>query len=174
MLTFFRPFASSRCSIHSPNVGQFFVSGVRIIPAYRPRSIQTLVSETRKRLPSRTGALAIKMFIFSFARVLLIARGMSAIWNDKAERVPVTILQISRAQVLAVKTKPKHGYWALQIGIGLRKPHNVTKAMLGHFAAAGVAPKAHVGEFRVKDESGLLPVGRISFDNFDFRHRDYS
>jgi len=71
----------------------------------------------------------------------------------------VTILQISRAQVTAVKTVSKDGYLAVQVGIGYRKPENVTKAMLGHFALARVAPKAKVGEFRVKDESGLLPVG---------------
>jgi len=87
---------------------------------------------------------------------------MSAVWDAKGNRLPVTILQLSQAQVVAVKTFPKHGYWAVQVGIGLRKPKNVTKAMLGHFAAAQVAPKAKVGEFRVKNESGLLPVGKSS------------
>lgn len=85
---------------------------------------------------------------------------MTALWDAKGNRLPVTILQISRAQVVSVKTLPKHGYWAVQIGIGLRSPRNVTKSMLGHFAAAGVAPKQNVGEFRVRDESGLLPVGK--------------
>jgi large subunit ribosomal protein L3 len=84
---------------------------------------------------------------------------MTAVWDAKGNRLPVTILQISRAQVVSVKTQPKHGYWAVQMGIGIRSPRNVTKAMLGHFAAAGVAPKAKVGEFRVRDETGLLPMG---------------
>lgn len=84
---------------------------------------------------------------------------MTAIWDAKGDRLPVTILQISRAQVVSVKTQPKHGYWAVQVGIGIREPRNVTKAMLGHFAAAEVAPKAKVGEFRVRDETGLLPLG---------------
>jgi large subunit ribosomal protein L3 len=87
---------------------------------------------------------------------------MTALWDVKGNRLPVTILQISRAQVVSVKTLPKHGYWAVQVGIGLRNPRNVTKAMLGHFAAAGVAPKTKVGEFRVRDESGLLPVGILT------------
>jgi large subunit ribosomal protein L3 len=86
---------------------------------------------------------------------------MSALWDAKGNRIPVTILQISRAEVLSVKTLPKHGYWAVQVGIGLRDPRNVTKAMLGHFASAKVAPKVKVGEFRVRDESGLKPVGKI-------------
>ena len=91
---------------------------------------------------------------------------MTAIWDSKGDRLPVTILQVSRAQVISVKTGPKHGYWAVQMGIGVRKPKNVTKAMLGHFATAQVAPKTNVGEFRVRDESGLLPVGE-SFDGRD-------
>jgi len=84
---------------------------------------------------------------------------MTAVWDVKGNRLPVTILQISRAQVTSVKTLEKHGYWAVQIGIGLRRPENVTKAMLGHFAASRVAPKMHVGEFRVRDKQGLLPIG---------------
>ena len=83
-------------------------------------------------------------------------------WDAKGNRLPVTILQVSRAQVISVKTLSKHGYWAVQVGIGLRQPANITKAMLGHFAAARVAPKMHVGEFRVRDESGLLPVGTFN------------
>jgi large subunit ribosomal protein L3 len=85
---------------------------------------------------------------------------MTAVWDKNGNRLPVTILQVSRAQVISVKTLAKHGYYAVQVGIGSRSPRNVTKAMLGHFAAAEVAPKMHVGEFRVQDESCLLPVGK--------------
>ena len=84
---------------------------------------------------------------------------MSAVWDASGNRNAVTILQIPQAQVLQVKTLTKHGYWANQIGIGYRNPRNITKAMLGHFAAAKVPPKAKVSEFRVRDESGLLPIG---------------
>jgi large subunit ribosomal protein L3 len=87
---------------------------------------------------------------------------MTALWDAKGNRLPVTILQVSRAQVTSVKTLEKNGYWAVQVGIGLRRPENVSKAMLGHFAAARVAPKMHVGEFRVRDKSGLLPIGKLT------------
>ena len=87
---------------------------------------------------------------------------MTAVWDAHGDRLPVTILQVSRVQVISVKTLQKHGYWAVQIGIGFRNPRNVAKAMLGHFSAAGVAPKTKVGEFRVRDESGLLPLGNWS------------
>lgn len=88
----------------------------------------------------------------------------------------MTVLQVSRVQVISVKTLQKHGYWAVQIGIGFRNPRNVAKAMLGHFAAAGVAPKAKLGEFRVRDESGLLPVGNWSalFLSIGSRNRNRS
>ena len=87
---------------------------------------------------------------------------MTALWDKNGKRIPVTILQIERAQVISVKTLREHGYWAVQIGVGYRKPQNVTKAMLGYFAAANVAPKTKIAEFRVKDESGLLPIGQYA------------
>jgi large subunit ribosomal protein L3 len=87
---------------------------------------------------------------------------MSAVWDKSGNRTGVTILQIPQAQVIQVKTLKKHGYWANQIGIGWRHPRNINKAMLGHFAAAKVPPKAKVSEFRVRDESGLLPMGLFS------------
>lgn len=86
-------------------------------------------------------------------------RGMSAVWDSAGKRNAVTVLQIPQAQVIAHKLMEKNGYWANQIGIGYRAPRNLSKAMLGHFAVAQVPPKAKVAEFRVKDETGLLPLG---------------
>ncbi|PGG97978.1 50S ribosomal protein L3 [Helicocarpus griseus UAMH5409] len=98
-------------------------------------------------LPLRTGALAIK-------------KGMTAIFDpETGERIPCTILQLDRVQVVAHKTRKEHGYWAVAVGCGWKHERAVTRPMLGHFAAQGVAPKRHVSEFRVKDEIGLLPVG---------------
>jgi len=109
---------------------------------------------------TRTGVLAVKKFR-EHIKLLTGFRGMTALWDARGNRIPATILQISRVQVVSVKTFPKHGYWAVQVGIGLRKPKNVTKAMLGHFAAAGVAPKEKLVEFRVRDESGLMRIGKF-------------
>ena len=48
----------------------------------------------------------------------------------------------------------------MQIGAGQKEPRNVTRPLLGHFAQAGVSPKRHLAEFKVKDEAGLaLSVG---------------
>ncbi|RDW59385.1 mitochondrial 54S ribosomal protein uL3m [Aspergillus mulundensis] len=100
-------------------------------------------------LPLRTGAIAIK-------------NGMTAIFDpDTGKRIPCTVLQLDRVQVIAHKTVDVHGYYAVQMGAGWKHPSNVTKALLGHYSGQGVSPKRHVYEFRVKDRSGLLPVGEL-------------
>lgn len=98
-------------------------------------------------LPLRPGALAIK-------------KGMTAVYDAAtAKRTPATVLQLDRNQVVAHKTRARHGYVAAQVGAGWQHPSNVTRPQLGHFAGAGVAPKRHVCEFRVRAEEGLPPVG---------------
>lgn len=87
-------------------------------------------------------------------------KGMTAIYDpETGVRTPCTVLQVDRLQVVAHKTREKHGYFAVQMGSGWKHPSNVTRPVLGHFASAGVAPKRHLAEFRVKDQSGLLKVG---------------
>ncbi|KAJ5560076.1 54S ribosomal protein L9 [Penicillium frequentans] len=80
--------------------------------------------------------------------------------TETGKRTPCTVLQMDRVEVVSHKTRQKHGYYAVQIGSGWKHPSNVTKSLLGHFSANGLSPKRHVFEFRVKDESGLLPVGQ--------------
>ncbi|KAI5288843.1 54S ribosomal protein L9, mitochondrial [Ascosphaera acerosa] len=107
--------------------------------------------------PPRPGALAIK-------------RGMTAMLDPATgKRTPCTVLQLDRVQVVAHKTRARHGYFAVQLGSGWRAKRAVSKPMQGHFAAAGVAPKRHVAEFVVRDAAGLAcaPVGaRIGADWF--------
>lgn len=99
-------------------------------------------------LPLRSGAIATK-------------KGMIAIYDpETGKRTPCTVLQLDRVEVVSHKTRQKHGYFAVQVGSGWRHPSNMTKSLLGHFSANGLSPKRHVFEFRVKDESGLLPVGQ--------------
>jgi large subunit ribosomal protein L3 len=84
--------------------------------------------------------------------------GMTRIYNDAGEHVPVTVLRMENCQVVAQRTKEKNGYTAVQLGVGLAKVKNTSKAMRGHFAAASVEPKAKLAEFRVSDEN-MLDVG---------------
>lgn len=92
--------------------------------------------------------------------------GMTRIFTDAGEHVPVTVLKVESCQVVAHRTLDKNGYVAVQLGAGRRKPKNVTRAERGHFAVAEVEPKRTIAEFRV-DEAGLIPVGaEITADHF--------
>ena len=92
--------------------------------------------------------------------------GMTRVYMASGAGVPVTVLQLDGCQVVAQRTMEKDGYVALQLGSGLAKVKNVSKAERGHFAVANVEPKRKVAEFRV-DEQGLLPVGaEILADHF--------
>jgi large subunit ribosomal protein L3 len=92
--------------------------------------------------------------------------GMTRVYNDAGENIPVTVLKVDNCQVVAHRTVEKNGYVALQIGVGKAKVKNVTKADRGHFAVAKVEPKKRVEEFRV-DDQGLIPVGaEITADHF--------
>ncbi|MBM3619981.1 MAG: 50S ribosomal protein L3 [Alphaproteobacteria bacterium] len=84
--------------------------------------------------------------------------GMTRVFNDAGEHVPVTVLKLDNVQVVAVRTEEKDGYNAVQLGIGAAKVKNVSKPQRGHFAKAKVEPKRKLVEFRV-GKDGLLPVG---------------
>jgi large subunit ribosomal protein L3 len=84
--------------------------------------------------------------------------GMSRVFTDAGDHIPVTVLRVDNCQVVAHRTKARDGYTALQLGVGKAKVKNVTKPMRGHFAAAKVEPKARVVEFRVSEDA-LVDVG---------------
>jgi large subunit ribosomal protein L3 len=92
--------------------------------------------------------------------------GMTRIFTDAGEHVPVTVLKLDGCQVVAQRTQEQNGYTAVQLGIGRAKVKNVSKAERGRFAVAKVEPKLKLAEFRV-DEADLLPVGaEITADHF--------
>jgi large subunit ribosomal protein L3 len=93
-------------------------------------------------------------------RVGLIAEkvGMTRVFGVDGSHIPVTVLKVEQAEVVAVRTLEKDGYTAVQLGVGKAKTKNVTKPMRGHFAKAKVEPKRVLGEFRVAPE-GLVEVG---------------
>lgn len=84
--------------------------------------------------------------------------GMTRVYNDAGEHVPVTVLKLENCQVVAQRTEEKNGYTAVQLGAGTRKVKNTPKAMRGHFATASVEPKAKVVEFRVSADN-LIDIG---------------
>ena len=92
--------------------------------------------------------------------------GMTRIFTDAGEHVPVTVLKVDQCQVVAHRTKDKNGYTALQVGVGKAKVKNVSKAERGQFSVAKVEPKRKVAEFRVSEDA-VIPVGaEITADHF--------
>lgn len=92
--------------------------------------------------------------------------GMTRIFTDAGDHVPVTVLKLDSCQVVAHRTMDKNGYTALQVGVGKAKVKNVSNAERGRFAVAKVEPKLKLAEFRV-DENDLIPVGaEITADHF--------
>jgi large subunit ribosomal protein L3 len=92
--------------------------------------------------------------------------GMTRVFTDSGEHVPVTVLKLDGVQVVAHRTLEKNGYTAVQLGIGRAKVKNVSKAERGRFAVANVEPKLKLAEFRVEADD-LLPIGaEITADHF--------
>lgn len=96
--------------------------------------------------PLRTGVLATK-------------RGMTGFYSKSGTRIPCTVLQLENVQVVGNKTRASNGYWAVQVGSGVRRAVTVTAPQLGFYEAKGLAPKQHLAEFRVRDSGGLLTPG---------------
>ena len=84
--------------------------------------------------------------------------GMTRIFTDAGDHVPVTVLRVDNCQVVAVRDGEKDGYTALQLGAGAAKVKRVSKAMRGHFAKANVEPKRKLVEFRVSPDA-VVDVG---------------
>ena len=93
-------------------------------------------------------------------RTGLLARkiGMTRMFDENSDHLPVTVLQVENLQVVAQRTGDKDGYTALQLGWGTAKVKNVGKAMRGHFAKAKVEPKQRLAEFRVTEDA-MVDVG---------------
>ena len=92
--------------------------------------------------------------------------GMTRIFTETGEHIPVTVLKLDNVQVMAHRTEEKNGYVALQLGAGSRKVSRVTKAERQNFAIAKVEPKRTVAEFRVSPDN-LIEVGaEITADHY--------
>jgi large subunit ribosomal protein L3 len=92
--------------------------------------------------------------------------GMTQVWDDEDNVVPVTVIQAGPCTVSQVKTKATDGYDAVQIGFGDINPKKVNKPMTGHFAKADVAPMRYLREVRVEDGSEYKPGDQITVEAF--------
>jgi large subunit ribosomal protein L3 len=78
--------------------------------------------------------------------------GMTRIFDEAGDAVPVTVLEAGPNAVLQHRTLAKDGYSALQLGFGERRAKTLSKGMQGHFAKAKTAPRRFVAECRVGPE----------------------
>jgi len=77
--------------------------------------------------------------------------GMTRVFTDAGETVPVTVIEVLPNRVTQVKTQDKDGYRAVQVTYGTRRPQLYSKAVNGHYARASVAPGRALVEFRLSD-----------------------
>ena len=77
--------------------------------------------------------------------------GMTQIFDEKGNVIPVTIIEAGPCVVAQKKTVEKDGYNALQLGFAEVKAKHLTKPEIGHFEKAGVPMKKHLKEFRLED-----------------------
>ena len=97
--------------------------------------------------------------------------GMTQVWDDDNNVVPVTVLRVTPARVVQLRTPERDGYSALQVTYGNRDARKLTKPLAGQYAAAGVDPGVRLVELRL-DDIGDYEVGQeLAADLFDAGER---
>ena len=92
--------------------------------------------------------------------------GMTQVWDEDDNVVPVTVIQAGPCTVSQVKTKATDGYDAVQIGFGDIKSKHVNKPMAGHFAKAGVTSRRHLAEVRTDNAEEFEPGQELTAELF--------
>lgn len=94
--------------------------------------------------------------------------GMTQIYDEKGVLIPVTVVEAGPCKVVGVKTKERDGYSAIQVGFGVRKAKNVSKAVQGQLAKAGIVSDlpAMIREFRTDDDAAVEVGSEIKADIF--------
>ncbi len=86
--------------------------------------------------------------------------GMTRVFNEAGQSVPVTVIAAGPCPVVDVRTPEKNGYSAVLLGLGERKANKVSKPMKGTFDRAGVAPCRWLREFRIENPADYK-VGQV-------------
>ena len=92
--------------------------------------------------------------------------GMTQIFDEKGNVIPVTVIEAGPCSVVQIKTKETDGYDAVQLGFGAIKEKKVNKPMQGHFTKVKVTPAKHLREFRLEDISNVKVGDEIKADVF--------
>ena len=90
--------------------------------------------------------------------------GMTRVFTEEGNSVPVTVVEIQPNRVTQIKTQETDGYSAVQVTTGLRKTNRVNKSEAGHFAKANTEAGEGLWEFRTAEEVEL--GSEIKVDRF--------
>ena len=93
--------------------------------------------------------------------------GMTQIFDEKGNVVPVTVIEATPNVVAQVKTVETDGYNSIQLGYGEVKDKHINKPEKGHFTKAGLAAKKHLREFRVEDVENYKVGDEVKADIFE-------
>lgn len=92
--------------------------------------------------------------------------GMTQVFTEKGNVVPVTVVEAGPIFVTQIKTTETDGYNAVQVAYGDKKKNHIIKPEQGHFDKAGIEVKKYVQEFRVEDPSAYSIGQEIKVDMF--------
>ena len=93
--------------------------------------------------------------------------GTTRVYDEKGAIVPVTVVQAGPCAVTQVKTTESDGYHAVQLGYGDAKARFSTIPLIGHAAKAGVGPKRHFREIKLKEATDRKPGDVVNVSAFD-------
>jgi len=93
--------------------------------------------------------------------------GMTQVFNDAGQIVPVTVVQAGPCVVTGVRTPDNDGYSAVQLGFGEIDPRKVTKPVSGMFSKAGLTPRRYVAELRTDDASEYTLGQEVTAETFE-------
>jgi len=93
--------------------------------------------------------------------------GMTRIFTDNGQSIPVTVIEVEPNRVTQVKTVESDGYSAVQVTVGSRRASRVSKAAVGHFAKAEVEAGRGMWEFRSDDLGEIKAGSQITVDRFE-------
>jgi large subunit ribosomal protein L3 len=95
--------------------------------------------------------------------------GMTRVFTDAGESVPVTVVVVESNRVTCLKTQETDGYRAVQLTMGTKKPNRVSKPQAGHLAKHGVEAGEGLWEFRLDDGEGeeLTPGHTLNVTAFE-------
>ena len=93
--------------------------------------------------------------------------GMTQIFDEKGNVVPVTVIEATPNVVAQVKTVETDGYNSIQLGYGEVKDKHINKPEKGHFTKDGLTAKKHLREFRVEDVENYKVGDEVKADIFE-------